>query len=134
MNSDSMTGQYGTFDKCPRTKLPGHYIRAGQSEDDEEDGSMVLVKVPLKNVMPASSSTADLSKLSTGQLVKTVSKALSIDDVRREPGEQCALDHRCSSGTDVYGLITAMRLESLLILLKRALNLYQDFDDSSGGE
>lgn len=124
----SMRARYGSSNPSPRMD---------QNGEEDDDGSVIIVKVPKHNILSASSSEVDLSTLPTGQLVKKVSKALSVDNLRGERNiyEQGYVQQkRCSTGTELKGLMEVMSLESLLLLLKKYLNLYHDFDESSGGE
>ena len=119
----------------PTTKTASDCCKQmAQSSEDEEDGSIVLVRVPARNVInaTASPSTADLAKMPTAELVRTVGRALSADDNARaaEVGEERVWH----SGTALGGLTEAMKLESQLLLLKRELHLYQAFDEASGGK
>ncbi len=135
--SDSMAAQSGSSSSSLRRMPAEHHPRKGQIEEDDDDGSIIVVKVPMQNITSANPSNVDLSKLSTGQLIKTVSKALSVDNLRGERdtyGQGYVQEKRCSTGTELKGLMEVMRLESLLLLLKKYLNLYHDFDESSGGK
>lgn len=97
--------------------------------EDDEDGSMVLVRVPRKNIMPVHSINAIRQDSPTAQQATRVNKALSVDDLRCE----YIRNRRHVSGTELTGLTMAMTLESQMLLLKRKLCLYQAFDESSGG-
>lgn len=110
-------------------------VRAENSEDDdgEVEGSIVLVRVI--NAAADSDTRAEVTTLpATGQLVRTVSRALSADDARASEDVDRRDGRRCYSGTALGGLTEAMKLESQLLLLKRELHLYQAFDEASGGE
>lgn len=132
----SVAAQSGSPKSNTRQMQAERLPRKGQSEEEEDDGSIIIVKLPRPQNTSANSRNVDLSKLSTGQLVKTVSKALSVDNLHGERdtyGQGYVQEKRCSSGTELKGLMEVMRLESLLLLLKKYLNLYHDFNESSGG-
>jgi len=136
-HNDCVRAQHGSSKPSPKMMLAEPHPRRVQSRDDDDDGSTSPVKVPKQSTKSPNASDVDLSKLPTAQLVTKVSKALSVDDLRDEHGrrgQEYFQEKRCSSGTDLKGLMKVMRLERLLLLLKKYLNLYQDFDDSSGGK
>lgn len=135
-DSDSMAAQSGSFIPSPRMMPAEHERRKGQSEEDDDDESIIVIKVPRQTITSPSPSNVNSSKLSTGHQLKTANKALSVDNLRGERdtyGQAYIQEKRCSSGTELKGLMEVMRLESLLLLLKKYLNLYHDFDESSGG-
>ena len=113
----------------PSGDVSGHGCKQKSQSEDDEEGSMVLVRVPVQNVVHVIGSNADdSSKEATGQLVKTAGRVLDTNEKCGEGAKgncwEAALD----------GLTKAMKLESHLLLLKRQLNLYEAFDDASGRE
>lgn len=128
--SGSTTRQYGgSVRESPIMKRDQSRHMTQIEVEDDEDGSMVLVRVPRKNIMPVQPINARRQDSPMVQLVTSVNKALSVDDLRRE----YIKDRRQVSGTKLTGLTLAMKLESQLLLLKRKLCLHRAFDESSGG-
>ena len=101
-----------------------------QSVEVDDDGSMVLVQRPA-NVTSSSSDLAVM--LPGGRYVKSLGSAGDIYAISRE---NLVKDDRLQSfsGTVLWGLTTAMKVESALYLLKRELCLYQEFDGACGGK
>ena len=101
--------------------------------EDDDDGSMVLVRVPKTHMLAANYSNEALSTSSNGNSVTKASSVLRLDTLHPHDYLVDLKARRHCSGTQLTGLSLAMKLESQLLLLKRELHLYQAFDDSSEG-
>ena len=110
-----------------------HYQHMLRYEDDEDDGSMVIVRVPKTHVLATQYSNENLATSSNGQLTTKGAVALRLDHLHPDDHVAKLKAGRHCHGTRVTGLSLALKLESHLLLLRRELHLYQAFDESSEG-
>ena len=110
--------------------------------EDEEDGSMILVRKAeyvIKAKLPTPQSAKAEIKGPNGNDEDgdadrdDVHQRLSKEVEKRGKGEKYK-QHRRYLDSSLTGLMGAMKLESQLLLLKRELQLYEVFDNASSGK